>query len=88
MDLLVGEVAVFNLNLFERPIVEADSVPMLLLPLLGDFLLLNHDSVGALLVAFMTLLCFEELILKVGHLDVALIVQLVDAAVENNLQTV
>ena len=61
---------------------------MLLLPLLSDLLLLDHDLIGTLFVAFVTLLGFQELILEVGHLDVALIVKLVDSAMENDLESV
>ena len=61
---------------------------MLFLPLLSDFLLLNHDSVGALFVALVALLRLQELIFEVSDLDVTLIVELVHSAMENNLQTV
>ena len=61
---------------------------MLLLPLLSDLLLLDHDLIGAFLVAFVTLLGLQELVLEVGHLDVALIIELIDSAMENDLETV
>ena len=61
---------------------------MLLLPLLSDLLLLNHDGVGALLVALVALFVLEQLILQVGNLDVALVIQLVNPSMEDNLQSV
>ena len=61
---------------------------MLLLPLLSDFLLLDHDLIGALLITFVPLFGFEKLILQMGHLDVAFIVQLVDSSMEHNLEAV
>ena len=47
---------IFDLDLFEGPVVEADRVSMLLLPLLSDLLLLDHDLVGSLLVALVPFL--------------------------------
>ena len=61
---------------------------MFLLPLLSDLLLLDHDLIGSLLVAFMALLGLQELILEMGHLDVAFIVQFIDTAVENDLEPI
>ena len=61
---------------------------MLFLPLFSDLLLLDHDLIGTLFVAFVALLGLQELVLKVGHLDVALIIELIDAAMENDLESV
>ena len=44
--------------------------------------------IGTLFVAFVALLGLQELVLKVGHLDVALIIELIDAAMENDLESV
>ena len=61
---------------------------MLLLPLLSDLFLLDHDLIGTLLVAFVALFGLQELVLEVGHLYVALIVELIDATMENDLESV
>ena len=61
---------------------------MLLLPLLSDLLLLDHDSVGSLLVGFVPLFHLKKLVLQVGHFHIALIIELVDAGVEDNLEAV
>ena len=61
---------------------------MLLLPLLSDLLLLDHDLISTLFVALVALLGFQELVLEVRDLDVALIVKLVDSAMENDLESV
>ena len=61
---------------------------MLLLPLLSDFLLLDHDLVSTLLITFVPLFGFEKLILQMGHLNITLIVQLVDSSMEHNLEAV
>ena len=58
---------------------------MLLLPLLCDLLLLDHDLISTLFVALVALLCLQELVLEVSDLDVALIVELIDSAMENDL---
>ena len=57
---------------------------MLLLPLLCDLLLLDHDLISTLFVAFVALLGFQELVLEVSDLDVALIVEFINAAMEND----
>ena len=79
---------VLNLQLLQRSVIEAHSVSVLLLPLFGDFLLLDHHVVGALLVALMSLLGLQQLILEVSDLDVAFVVELVDSAMEHNLQAI
>ena len=61
---------------------------MLLLPLLCDLLLLDHDLISALFVALVALLCLQKLVLEVSDLDVALIVELIDSAMENDLESV
>ena len=79
---------VLNLQLLQRSVIEAHSVSVLLLPLFGDFLLLDHHVVGALLVALVSLLGLQQLILEVSDLDVAFVVELVDSAMEHNLQAI
>ena len=61
---------------------------MLFLPLLCDLLLLDHDLISTLFVAFVALLGFQELVLEVSDLDVALIVEFIDSAMENDLESV
>ena len=87
-DDFIWEVPVLDLDLLEWAIIEADSVAVLFLPLFSDLLLLDHDLIGTLFVAFVALLGLQELVLKVGHLDVALIIELIDAAMENDLESV
>ena len=79
---------VLNLQLLQRSVIEADSVSVLLLPLFGDFLLLDHHVVGALLVALMPLLGLQQLILKVSHFYIAFIIKLVNSAMEHNLEAI
>ena len=61
---------------------------MLLLPLLCDLLLLDHDLISTLFGAFVALFGFQELVLEVSDLDVALIVEFIYAAMENDLESV
>ena len=61
---------------------------MLFFPLLSDLLLIDHDLVRSLLITLVAFLRFEKTILKVCHLDIALIIQLVDAALEHNLKAI
>lgn len=84
-DLLVGQVAILDLELFKAAIVKTDRVPVLFLPLLRNLLLLDHHSVGLFFVALVALLGLEQLVFEVGDLHIALVVQLVDAPVENYL---
>ena len=44
------------MELLEAAVIEADRVAMLILPLLGYLLLLDHHVVGALLIALVPLL--------------------------------
>ena len=88
LDDFVRQVPVLDLKLLQGPVVETHSVPVLLLPLLRNLLLLDHHSVSALFVALVSLFRLKELVLEVGHLDIALVVELVDAAVEDDLETV
>ena len=80
--------SVFNLDVLETAVVVGHSAAMLLFPFLSDLLLLNHDRVGALLVGLVPLLDFKQLVLQVSHLDVALVIQLINTAVEHNLEPV
>ena len=61
---------------------------MLFLPLFSDLLLVDHDLVCALFVALVSFLRLEQTVLQMSHLDIALIVQLVDATMEDNLEAV
>lgn len=47
--------SVLNLQVLYSPVVVGDSGPVLILPLLSDFLLLDHHSVGLLLVSLVAL---------------------------------
>lgn len=80
--------SILNLELLERSVIEADSVPVLLFPLFGDLLLLNHHGVRSLFVTLVPLLGLEELILQVSYLNIAFVVKLVNTAVEDDLQAV
>ena len=61
---------------------------MLFFPLLCDLLLVDHDLVGTLLIALVSFLGLEEAVLKMSHLNIAFIVQLVDAAVEDDFESI
>lgn len=80
--------AVLDLQLLQVAVVVVDRVSVLVLPLLGDLLLLDDHAVRALLVALVSLLGLQELSFQVSNLDVALVVELVDAVVEDNLHAV
>ena len=80
--------AVLDLQLLQVAVVVVDRVSVLVLPLLGDLLLLDNHAVRALLVALVSLLGLQELSFQVSNLDVALVVELVDAVVEDNLHAV
>jgi len=88
INLLVRKMPVLNLNLLEASVVVGNRVAVFFLPLLSNLLLLDHDCVGALFIALVTLFRLEKLVLQVGNFDVALVVQLVDSAVENDLQSI
>ena len=61
---------------------------MLFLPLLCDLFLLDHNLISTLFVALVALFGLQELVLEVSDLYVALIVELIDAAMENDLESV
>ena len=88
MYLLVAEEAVLDLDLLEAAVVEADRVPVFFLPLLSNFLLRYHHAVGSLLVTLVPFLGFKELVFEMGNLDVAFVVELVDTAMEDDLESV
>ena len=88
IDLLIREESVLDLELLVGPIEVIDCVLVLILPLLSDFLLVNHDLVCLLLVPLVSLLAFQKTVLKVGNLYVCLVIDLVDSAVEDNLEAV
>ena len=61
---------------------------MLFLPFFGDFLLINHDFVRSFFITFVAFLRFKETVLEVSDLDIALVIELVDTALEHDLETV
>ena len=61
---------------------------MFLLPFFGDFLLVDHDFVRLFFITFVAFLRFEKTVLEVGNLDIAFVVELVDAPLEHDLETV
>jgi len=81
-------VAILNLKLLEAAVVVADCVAVLVLPLLGDLLLLDHHVICALFVALVPLLRFEKLVFQVGYFDVALVVELVYSAMKDDFHAV
>ena len=87
-NLLVREVSVLDLELLEAAVVEGDRVAVLVLPLLGDLFLLNHDAICALLITLIPFLGLKKLILQMGDLDIALIIELIDTTMEHNLHAV
>lgn len=58
------------------------------LPLLCNFLLLNHYFIGTLFTVSVFLLVFQQLVFKLSNLDVALVVQLIDSIMVNDLESV
>ena len=61
---------------------------MLFFPLLSNLLLVDHNLVGSLLITLVAFFRLKKTVLKVSNFDIALIIQLVDAALEHNLKTV
>jgi len=61
---------------------------MFFLPLFSDFLLVDHDLVCFLLVAFVAFLLFKKTVLQMGNLDIALVIQFIDTSLEHNLEAV
>ena len=61
---------------------------MLLLPLVCDFLLLDHDLVRAFLGMPVLFFLLQELVFKLGYLDVAFVVELVDSVVVDHFEPV
>ena len=87
-DLLVRQVPIFDLNLLHVPVEVDHSAAMLFLPLFSDFLLRNHDGVGSLFVGLVSLFSFKQLVFKMGHFDVALVIQLINSAMEDDFKPV
>lgn len=88
LDEFVLEHAVLDFDVFQQ-LLEVLTGPLVLaLPLIGDLLLLHHDLVGALFLMSMCLFGFQQLILKLGHLDVALVREFVHSIMINDLQSV
>ena len=77
---------VFNLELLDVSSEGGDCVLVLNLPLLSDLFLADQRCVGPLLVSFVPLFGFEECILEMGKLYVALIINFVDSTVEYDLE--
>ena len=80
--------SVLKLDLFEAPLEIGDLMPVFLFEFLSDLLLVDHDLVGSLFVAFVALLCLQEIVLQMGHLHIGFIIDFIDPAVEHYLQSV
>jgi hypothetical protein len=61
---------------------------VLFLPLFCDFLLLDHNSVGTFFITFMAFFGLQKLVLKVGDFDIALIIKLVNPAMEHYFEAI
>ena len=57
-NLLVGEVSVFELDLFELALKEGDGVVVLGFPFLSDLFLVDHHCVGFFFIGSVSFLCF------------------------------
>ena len=61
---------------------------MFFLPFLSDLLLVDHDLVCSLLVTLVAFLRLEKTVFEMSDLDIALVIQLVDATLEHNLEAI
>ena len=61
---------------------------MLILPLLSNFLLLDHHCISLLFMSLIPLLLFEKHVLKMGHLEITLICEFIDTTMMDNLLAV
>jgi len=80
--------AVFHLEMLHLLLKVSACLLVLGLPLLADFLLLDHHLVGLLFVLPVLLLVLEQLVLKLSNLDVTFIVKFIDSVVVDNFQSV
>ena len=61
---------------------------MLILPLLSNFLLLDHHCICLLFMSLIPLLLFEKHVLEMGHLEITLVGEFIDTAMMDNLLAV
>ena len=76
---------VLYLEVLDGPIIVTHSRSVLVLPLLGDLLLLDHHGVGLFFMCLVPLFLFENHVLQVCDLEVTLIGQLVHPTVMDDL---
>lgn len=79
--------SVLELDLLELAFEELHCIVVFFLPLFGDFLLVHHHRVGLLFISLVTFFGFQQGVFKMGDFDVSFIVELIDATVEDNLET-
>jgi len=78
--------SVFELDLAQLSFEEGHCVVMLGFPLFSDLFLVHHHSVRLFLIGFVAFLGLQKNVLQVGNLNVGLVIKLVDATVEHNLE--
>jgi len=61
---------------------------MLILPLLSNFLLLDHHCVSLLFISLIPLLLFEKHVLEMGHLQITLVGEFIDTAMMDDFLAV
>ena len=61
---------------------------MLILPLLCNFLLLDHHCISLLFMSLIPLLLFEKHVLEMGHLEITLICEFIDTTMMDDFLAV
>ena len=80
--------SVLNLQVLHCSIVVTHGGPVLVLPLLSNLFLLDHYSVGLLLMGLVSLFGLKQHVLQMSDLDIRLVSQLIDSAVGYNLLSI
>lgn len=80
--------SILNLQVLHCSIVVTHSGSVLVLPLFSNFFLLDHYSVGLLLVGLVSLFGLKQHVLQMSNLDIRLVSQLVHSAMGYNLLSI
>lgn len=88
LDNFVLEHSVLDLEVLQRFLEELACLLVLAFPFVNYLLLLDHDLVSAFLGMPVLFFLLQELVLELGNLDVALVIELVDSVMVDDLEPV